>query len=108
MMQVSTHVKKIGKKAAAAGAAGIEPRNLAKVKMQEMTPEEIQASLSFPPPARGLGYICRERERECVCVWYFVAIPLGSALCVWVWRRETEREVDREVGERRRECDFLW
>jgi len=55
-------VKKIGKKAAAAGAAGIEPRNLAKVKMQEMTPEEIQASLSFPPPARGLGYICRERE----------------------------------------------
>jgi len=53
MDEVSTHYKK-GKKAAE-GAAGVEMRNLAKVKMQEMTPEEMQASISFPPPPRGLG-----------------------------------------------------
>ena len=53
MDEVSTHFKK-GKKGAE-GAAGVETRNLAKVQMQEMTPEEIQASISFPPPPRGLG-----------------------------------------------------
>jgi len=51
MDEVCTHFKK-GKRA---GDAGVEMRNLMKVKLQEMTPEEMQAVISFPPPARGLG-----------------------------------------------------
>lgn len=51
MDEVSTHFKK-GKKAADALP---EVRNLMKVKLQEMTPEEMQAVISFPPPKRGLG-----------------------------------------------------
>ena len=51
MDEVSTHFKR-GKKVA--GGEGLT-RNLAKVKLHEMTPEEMQAIISFPPPQRGLA-----------------------------------------------------
>ncbi|MGB1601218.1 MAG: hypothetical protein ACPIOQ_51250, partial [Promethearchaeia archaeon] len=51
MDEVSTHFKR-GKKVA--GGEGLT-RNLAKVKLHEMTAEEMQAIISFPPPQRGLA-----------------------------------------------------